>query len=66
MEIEEIAKTPPDAILQVIVEPAVGLQPFQAREIAFGLGLNIKQVSRAVTAILGCLSCIPELGRQHA
>jgi malate-CoA ligase subunit beta len=53
MEIEEIAKTSPDAILQVIVEPAVGLQPFQAREIAFGLGLNIKQVSRAVTAILG-------------
>src|ERR1700722_3534974 len=53
MEIEEIARTSPDAILQVIVEPAVGLQPFQAREIAFGLGPNIKQVSRAVTAILG-------------
>src|SRR5580704_13590628 len=53
MEIEEIAKTSPDAILQIIVEPAVGLQPFQAREIAFGLGLNIKQVSRAVAAIMG-------------
>jgi malate-CoA ligase subunit beta len=53
MEIEELAKTSPEAILQVIVEPAVGLQPFQAREIAFGLGLNIKQVSRAVAAILG-------------
>jgi len=53
MEIEDIAKTSPDAILQIIVEPAVGLQPFQAREIAFGLGLNIKQVSRAVAAIMG-------------
>ena len=53
MEIEEIARTSPDAILQIIVEPAVGLQPFQAREIAFGLGLNIKQVSRAVAAIMG-------------
>jgi malate-CoA ligase subunit beta len=53
IEIEEVAKTSPDAIRQVIVEPAVGLQPFQAREIAFGLGLNLKQVSRAVTAILG-------------
>jgi malate-CoA ligase subunit beta len=53
MEIEEVAKTSPEAILQVVVEPAVGLQPFQAREIAFGLGLNIKQVSRAVAAFLG-------------
>ena len=40
MEIEEIAKTDPDAILQVIVEPAVGLLPFQARELAFQLGLE--------------------------
>jgi malate-CoA ligase subunit beta len=53
MEIEEVARTSPDAIVQVVVEPAVGLQPFQAREIAFGLGLNIKQVSRAVTTFLG-------------
>ena len=61
MEIEEIAKTSPDAILQIIVEPAVGLLPFQAREIAFGLGLNIKQVSRAVTAILGAYNAFREL-----
>jgi malate-CoA ligase subunit beta len=61
MEIEDIAKTSPDAILQVIVEPAVGLLPFQAREIAFGLGLNIKQVSRAVTAILGAYQAFREL-----
>ena len=53
MQIEELAKTSPQSILQVIVEPAVGLQSFQARELAFGLGLNIKQVSRAVAAILG-------------
>ena len=53
VEIEELARTSPQAILQTEVEPAVGLQAFQAREIAFGLGLNIKQVSRAVTAILG-------------
>ena len=61
MEIEEIAKSSPEAILQVIVEPAVGLQPFQAREIAFGLGLNIKQVSRAVTAILGAYRAFRDL-----
>jgi len=53
MEIEEIAKNTPDELLQVIVEPAVGLQPFQARDLAFQLGLNLKQVSRAVQTILG-------------
>ena len=53
MEIEDIAKNAPDELLQVIVEPAVGLQPFQARELAFQLGLNLKQVSRAVQTILG-------------
>jgi malate-CoA ligase subunit beta len=53
MEIEEIVKTDPSAIIQVVVEPAVGLQAFQAREIAFQLGLNIKQVARAVTTIMG-------------
>jgi len=54
MEIEELAQTAPEKILQVIVEPAVGLQAFQAREIAFGMGLNIKQVQRAVSIIMGC------------
>ena len=52
MEVEEIAKTDPQAILQVIVEPAVEMQAFQARELAFQLGLNIKQVARAVATIL--------------
>ncbi|MEW6437329.1 MAG: malate--CoA ligase subunit beta [Pseudomonadota bacterium] len=52
MEIEEIVKTDPNAVIQVVVEPAVGLQAFQAREIAFALGLNIKQVARATTTIL--------------
>jgi malate-CoA ligase subunit beta len=61
MEIEETAKTTPEAVAQIIVEPAVGLLPFQAREIAFGLGLNIKQVSRAVAAILGAYRAFREL-----
>jgi malate-CoA ligase subunit beta len=53
MEIEEIVAKDPDAVSQILVEPAVGLQAFQAREIAFSLGLNIKQVSRAVSLLLG-------------
>jgi malate-CoA ligase subunit beta len=61
MEIEEIADRSPDAILQTIVEPAVGLQPFQARELAFGLGLNLKQVSRAVAAIMGAYRAFRDL-----
>jgi len=39
MEIEEVAKHNPDAIISEMVHPAVGLQPYQARKIAFGLGL---------------------------
>ncbi|MET0209738.1 MAG: malate--CoA ligase subunit beta [Burkholderiaceae bacterium] len=61
MDIEEIAHTKPESILQIEVEPAVGMQPFQAREIAFGLGLNIKQVSQAVTAIMGCYRAFRDL-----
>ena len=37
MEIEEIAVRSPQSILRTVVEPAVGMQAFQAREIAFGL-----------------------------
>lgn len=52
MEIEEIAKNEPEALIQVVVEPAVGLQQFEARELAFKLGLNIRQVSAAVKIIM--------------
>ena len=61
MDIEEVAAHAPQAILQTVVEPAVGLQPFQARELAFGLALNIKQVSRAVTAIMGAYRAFRDL-----
>ena len=39
MEIEEVAKENPEAILRESIHPVVGLQPYQARKIAFGLGL---------------------------
>jgi succinyl-CoA synthetase beta subunit len=47
MEIEEVAKGNPGAILREHIHPAVGLQPYQARKIAFGLGLNGEQVTAA-------------------
>jgi succinyl-CoA synthetase beta subunit len=48
MEIEEVAKNNPGAILREAIHPAVGLQLYQARKIAFGLGLPIEVVNQSV------------------
>ena len=48
MEIEEVAKDHPEAILREKIDPTVGFQPFQARKLAFGLGLTPEQVNAAV------------------
>ena len=46
MEIEEVAEKTPEQILSVTVHPAAGLQPHQARELAFGLGLAAEQIKQ--------------------
>jgi succinyl-CoA synthetase beta subunit len=51
VEIEEVAARNPDAILREIVDPAVGLRGFQARRLAFGVGLSGAAVSKTVTLI---------------
>src|SRR5213593_1260634 len=61
MEIEEIAQREPAAILREVVEPAVGMQAFQARELAFGLGLAPPQVNQALAAILGAYRAFRDL-----
>ena len=61
MEIEEIAQREPEAILREVVEPAVGMRPFQARELAFGLGLAPVQLTQAVAAILGAYRAFRDL-----
>ena len=48
MEIEEVAKENPAAILRERIHPAVGLQPYVARKLAFGLGLTAEQAQAAV------------------
>ena len=53
MEIEEVAKETPEKILTVAIDPALGMQPFHARKLAFGLGLEGKQVNAAVKLLLG-------------
>ncbi len=54
MDIEEVAASTPEKIITVAVDPAVGLQAFQARRIAYGLGLRGKTAGRAA-AFLGAL-----------
>ncbi len=49
MEIEEVARENPDAILRETLHPAVGLQPYQARKLGFALGLAPEVVGTAVT-----------------
>jgi succinyl-CoA synthetase beta subunit len=54
MEIEHVAETQPDKILRATIDPATGVSGFHARKLAFGLGLQGKQVgafSKFVTAM---------------
>ncbi len=50
MDIEEVAATTPEKIITVRVDPAVGFQDYQARQLAFGIGLA-KELVRPFTAI---------------
>lgn len=54
MDIEEVAENHPDKIFKEFVDPAVGLMPFQARKIAFNLGLEgqaFKEMTKFVAAL---------------
>jgi succinyl-CoA synthetase beta subunit len=46
-EIEEVAAKTPEKILRETIEPGIGLQPFQARNLAFGLGLPKELINQA-------------------
>jgi succinyl-CoA synthetase beta subunit len=48
MEIEQVAAETPEAIIKEYIEPGLGLQAWQARKLAFALGLKDKQVNQAV------------------
>jgi len=53
MEIEQVAEETPDAILKQYIDPGMGLEPFQARKIAFALGLSGAQINPAVKFLTG-------------
>ena len=61
MEIEEISATRPDSIVRQTVEPAVGLRDFQAREIAFALGIPPDLTQQMVRTLQGCYRAFTDL-----
>ncbi len=61
MEIEEVAAKTPDKILKVAIDPVTGLQPYHARQIAFGLGLKDKQIGKCVSFLQVMYTAFVEL-----
>ena len=61
MSVEEISKEKPESIIRSKIEVAVGMQKFQAREIAFSLGIDPKLISRTAEAIIGCYRAFSDL-----
>ena len=53
MDIEKVAEENPDAILKQYIDPGMGLEPFQARKIAFQLGLKGQQINAGVQFLTG-------------
>ena len=51
-EIEEVASNNPEKIYKVFIDPLIGLQSFQARELVFKLGLNKELANKAVAFML--------------
>src|SRR6202163_1622850 len=53
MDIEQVAAETPDKIMKQYIDPGMGLEPFQARKIAFALGLKPSQINAAVSFLTG-------------
>ncbi len=60
MEIEQVAEENPDAILREYIEPKLGLGAFQARKLAFKLGLKPAQINEAVRFMTGLYKAFEE------
>jgi succinyl-CoA synthetase beta subunit len=68
VEIEEVARTAPDRIVKIAVDPFLGLQPYQGRELAFGIGISKELVADFVriaqslyNAFVGCDASLAEI-----
>src|SRR5205823_12210912 len=51
MDIEEVAEKTPEKIVKVYVDPGVGVVPFEARQLGFGIGLDGPQVNKFVKVV---------------
>src|SRR5262249_45567588 len=60
MEIEQVAAERPEAILKEHIDPGMGLEPFQARKLAFALGLKPQQIGQAVQFMTGLYRAFEE------
>ncbi len=60
MDIEEVAAKTPEKIFKEFVDPAVGFQGFQARKLAFALGLKPEQINEAVKFMTALYTCYVE------
>ena len=60
VEIEKVARETPDKILQVAIEPVAGLQAYQCRQLAFGLGLEGEQIKQFSRLLMGLSRLIHE------
>ncbi len=61
MDIEEVAEKSPEKIVRVTIDPATGISGFHARNIAFGLGLEGKQIGSCVKLIMAIYKAFIEL-----
>ncbi len=61
MDIEEVAEHNPNAILKVDIDPVTGLIPFQARELAFAIGIPNESVNKAVSFMMGLYKAFVEI-----
>jgi succinyl-CoA synthetase beta subunit len=61
MEIEEVAHNTPEAILKEVIEPGICLLPYQARKLAFGIGIPAPAIAGAVQAMMALSKCCLEL-----
>lgn len=60
VDIEQVAEETPEKIFKIEVDPLVGAQPFQAREVGFKLGLNPTQIKQFVKIYLGLAKMFDE------
>lgn len=53
VDIEKVAHETPEKILKIMVDPLVGVMPYQCRQLGFQLGLNLEQIKQLTTIVMG-------------